>query len=86
MLQRQSEKNFKNTWNFEYSRQILLKIVFVIFLIIEAKIGTIILRITFFGLKEAILLSLVTSEIENTQEENTLILTHEPSKMFIISA
>ena len=56
-----------------------------IFPIIGEKIRTERLNIPFFGLKESLLLDLVSANIKKSQEDITLVLTYGPPKKFKIS-
>ena len=85
MFLQQSTEELQKRWGLRTQQTEIFNIALAVFRIIGAKLGTERLSVPFFGLKESLLLSLVTDNINKSQEDITLVLTSGPPKKFKIS-
>ena len=85
LFQQQSLEEQQARWGLQVQQTEVFNIVLAVFRIIGEKIRTERLSIPFFGLKESLLLNLVSANIKKSQEDITLVLTSGPPKRFKIS-
>ena len=85
LFQQQSLEEQQARWGLQVQQTEVFNIALAVFRIIGEKIRTERLSIPFFGLKESLLLNLVSANIKKTQEDITLVLTSGPPKRFKIS-
>ena len=84
-FQQQSAEEQQARWGLRVQQTEIFNIALAIFRIIGEMLRTERLSIPFFGLKESLLLNLVSPNIKNSQEDITLVLTSGPPKKFKIS-
>ena len=85
LFQQQSLEEQQARWGLQVQQTEVFNIALAVFRIIGEKIRTERLSIPFFGLKESLLLNLVSANIKKSQEDITLVLTSGPPKRFKIS-
>lgn len=84
MFQQQSAEEQQERWKLRTQQTEIFNIALAVFRIIGRELGIERLIIPFFGLKESLLLSLVSDNIKKSQEDITLVLTSGPPKKFKI--
>ena len=84
-FQQQSAEEQQERWGLRVQQTEIFNIALAVFRIIGEKLRTELLSIPFFGLKESLLLKLVSENIKKSQEDITLVLTYGPPKKFKIS-
>jgi exopolyphosphatase/guanosine-5'-triphosphate,3'-diphosphate pyrophosphatase len=85
MFQQQSAEEQQACLGLRLQQTEVFNIALTVFRIIGEKLRTKRLSIPFFGLKESLLLNLVSANIKKSQEDITLVLTSRPPKKFKIS-
>jgi len=85
IFQKQSPLEQQKRWKLRSQQTEIFNIALAVFLKIGIKLRTAQLSIPFFGLKESLLLSLVSANIEKPLQDITLVLTSGPPKKFKIS-
>ena len=80
LFQQQSVEGYQARWGLRLQQSEVFSIALAVFRIIGKKIRTERLSIPFFGLKESLLLNLVSANIKKSQEDITLVLTSGPPK------
>ena len=85
LFQQQSVEEQQASWGLRVQQTGIFNIALAVFRIIGEKLRTEHLSIPFFGLKESLLLNLVSANIKKSQEDITLVLTSRPPKKFKIS-
>ncbi|MDE0792840.1 MAG: hypothetical protein OSB08_04250 [SAR324 cluster bacterium] len=84
-FQQHSVEEQQARWGLRVQQTEIFNIALAVFRIIGEKLRTERLSIPFFGLKESLLLNLVSANIKKSQEDITLVLTSGPPKKFKIS-
>ena len=84
LFQQQSVEEQQARWGLRVQQAEIFNIALAVFRIISEKLRTERLSISFFGLKESLLLNLVSANIKKSQEDITLVLTSGPPKKFKI--
>ena len=84
IFQQQSAEEQQSRWGLRLQQTEVFNIALTVFRIIGKKLRTERLSIPFFGLKESLLLNLVSANIKKSQEDFTLVLTSGPPKKFKI--
>ena len=84
-FQQQSLEEQQALWGLRVQQTEIFNIALAVYLIIGEKLRTERLSISFVGLKESLLLNLVSANIKKSQEDITLVLTSGPPKKFKIS-
>jgi len=84
ILQKESPAEQIERWKLSPQQTEVFNVALAVFKIIGSKLGTKQLSIPFFGLKESLLLGLVSAEIEKPLHEITLIQTYRPPKKYKI--
>ena len=85
LFQQQSLEEQQARRGLQVQQTEVFNIALAVFRIIGEKIRTERLSIPFFGLKESLLLNLVSANIKKSQEDITLVLTSGPPKRFKIN-
>jgi exopolyphosphatase/guanosine-5'-triphosphate,3'-diphosphate pyrophosphatase len=85
MFQQQSVEEQQARLGLRLQQTEVFNIALTVFRIIGERLRTNRLSIPFFGLKESLLLNLVSANIKKSQEDITLVLTSRPPKKFKIS-
>ena len=79
-FQQQSAEEQQERWGLRVQQTEIFNIALAVFRIIGEKLRTERLSIPFFGLKESLLLNLVSANIKKSQEDIILVLTSGPPK------
>jgi len=85
MFLQQSAEEQQERWGLRTQQTEIFNIALAVFRIIGRNLRTERLSIPFFGLKESLLLSLVSANIKKSQDDIRLVLTSGPPKKFKIS-